>query len=105
MQSAVRQAYANFIGKKPDFRTQILQLVCEGCLKAQLKTLGIKAQQNPLQKQMDNLPGTERLAVILIDMLELSYAQAGLILRQSPVQLRRLLTQGRLKLRNKIPPA
>lgn len=104
VQSAVQQAYTNFRGKKGNFRIQILQLVCEGCLKAQGQTPGIRAQLAPLMKQMNNLPGTERLAIILIDMLGLNYAQAGLILRQSPVQLRRLLAQGRLKLRNKIPP-
>jgi len=105
VQLAVRQAFTTFKSKKPDFRIQILQLVCEGCLNSQGQTPGNRTQLSPLQKQMINLPGTERLAIILIDMLGLSYAQAGSILRQSPVQMRGLLTQGRLKLKKKIPPA
>ncbi len=104
VQSAVRQAYIIFKSKKMDFRSQILQLVCVGCLKSSGQTLNTRAEQDPLQKQLSSLPGTERLAVILIDLLGLSYAQAGEVMHQPPAHLRGMLTQGRLKLRNKIPP-
>ena len=43
-------------------------------------------------------------AVILIDLLGLSSAQAGFVMHQPPAHWRGMLTQGRLKLSNKIPP-
>lgn len=105
VQSAVRQAYVNFKGNSPDFRTQILQLVSAGCLKTRKRTPDVKTQMDSLQKQLSCLAEKERLALILIDLLGLSYAQTGHILRQSPIHVRRLLTQGRLNFRKKIPPA
>ena len=99
VQSAVRQAYTHFKGRNPDFRTQILELVSAGCLQAHIRTPEIKAQADTLLRQLSSLPGRERLALILIDLLELSYTQAGSILHQPRDSVRGLLTQGRLKLR------
>jgi len=104
VQSAVRQAYTHFKGRNPDFRTQILQLVSAGCLQAHSRTPDIKTQPDTLQKQLSSLPGKERLALILIDLLELSYAQAGSVLHQPMDSVRGLLAQGRLKLRKSEHP-
>jgi len=99
VQSAVRQAYTHFKGRNPDFRTQILELVSAGCLQAHNRISEIKVPADTLLIQLSSLPGRERLALILIDLLELSYAQAGSILHQPRDSVRGLLAQGRLKLR------
>ena len=105
VQSAVSQAYTHFKGRNSDFRTQILQLVSIDCLQAHIRSTEIKAQPDTLQSQLSSLPDKERLALILIDLLELSYAQAGSILRQPKDSVQGLLTRGRLKLRksNQLP--
>jgi DNA-directed RNA polymerase specialized sigma24 family protein len=43
------------------------------------------------------LPVEERLAVILVDVLSLSYRQAAEILRRPAAQFARLLAQGRCR--------
>ncbi len=98
VQTAVEQAYKNFKAKNLDFRILLLQLVSTGCLKFPELASNPAQQSGPLQNQMNKLPGTERLTLILIDMLGLSYAQAVQVLHLSLKDVRILLTQGRLRL-------
>lgn len=98
VQLAVEQAYKNFKAKNLDFRIFLLQLVSTGCLKYPELESNSGQQSGPLQDQMGKLPGKERLALILIDMLGLSYTQAVPILHLSLKDVRILLTRGRLKL-------
>jgi DNA-directed RNA polymerase specialized sigma24 family protein len=49
-------------------------------------------------RQLSNLPFYERLAVVLIDILGLNYAQAAVVCHQSKAQISRLLAQARVRL-------
>lgn len=98
VQTAVRQAYRNFKNKNLDFRILLLQLVSVGCLEYPGVAPNSAQQSEPLQNQLINIPDKERLTLILIDLLGLSYRQAVPILHQPLEDVRTLLTQGRLKL-------
>jgi DNA-directed RNA polymerase specialized sigma24 family protein len=54
-------------------------------------------------RKLSNLPIQERLALILVDILELNYAQAAMVCRLSKPQICRLLTQGRVHLLTRLP--
>ena len=96
--SAVKQAYKNFKNKNLDFRILLLQLVSAGCLVENGSAPPTGSQSESLQDLLDSLPGRERLTLILIDMLGLSYAQAGPIIHQPPETIKSLLSHGRRKL-------
>jgi len=93
VQAAVRQAYWRFDGSEGRCREQILSAVAEGCWRS--------TDRRPAdQGVFSALPIEERLAVILVDVLGLSYRQAAEILRRPATQFARLLAQGRCKAGN-----
>ena len=92
VQAAVKQAYWCFDGSEGRCREQILSAVAEGCRRSSARQPG-----GPPQGVFAALPIEERLAVILIDVLSLSYRQAAEILRRPAPQFARLLAQGRCK--------
>ena len=95
VQAAVKQAYWCFDGSEGRCREQILSAVAEGCRRSSARRPG-----DPPQGVFAALPIEERLAVILIDVLSLSYRQAAEILRRPAPQFARLLAQGRCKAMN-----
>jgi DNA-directed RNA polymerase specialized sigma24 family protein len=90
VQAAIRQAYWSFDGSEGRCREQILSAAAEGCRRA-------AARRSASGGIFAALPVEERLAVILVDVLNLSYRQAAEILRHPPVLFGRLLAQGRCK--------
>ena len=92
VQAAVRQAYWNFDGSEERCREQILSAIAEGCRRSAFRGLG-----GSTQGVFTALPVEERLAVILVDVLAMTYRQAAEILRRPAAQFARLLAQGRCK--------
>ncbi len=82
-------------------RLQILTAVVDGCRQSSGRR---PAGQSPAARRsvrrpdFSILPIEERLAVILVDMLALSYAGAAAILRVSSSQIAQLLARGRCKM-------
>ena len=97
VQAAVRQAYWCFDGSEARCREQILSAVAEGCRRS--------APRRPTGNGilLSTLPIEERLAVILVDVLNLSYRQGAEILRRPAAQFARLLAQGRCRVMNNDP--
>ena len=78
-----------------NFQLRILQGVTHLC--SQLPAHSIDQNVVPdIVRQLSSLPFQERLAVVLIDILGLNYAQAAQVCRQPKVKLSRLLAQARV---------
>lgn len=85
-----------------NFQLVILQGVTIQC--SQLPAHSIDQNVVPeIVWQLSNLTIQERLAIILIDILGLNYAQAAQICRQTKAQLSRILAQARVHMLLPIP--
>jgi DNA-directed RNA polymerase specialized sigma24 family protein len=93
VQAAVNQAFWYFDGSEVRCREQILSAVAGGCRRS-------AARRSAAEGVFSTLPIEERLAVILVDVLTLSYRQAAEILRCPEAQFTRLLAQGRCRMMN-----
>ncbi len=68
------------------FRLLALQCLCELCS---------DGKSSPAAGPLAAMPVLERQALLLVDMLGLSYAEAGEVLRRPASQVSRLVAQGR----------
>ncbi|MGD0004236.1 MAG: hypothetical protein ABSE06_08425 [Anaerolineaceae bacterium] len=98
--AAVKQAFWCFDGSENRCREQILSAVAEGCRRSTARQPAAATQG-----VFSALPIEERLAVILVDVLTLSYRQAAEILRCPATQFARLLAQGRCRVMNETTEA
>jgi DNA-directed RNA polymerase specialized sigma24 family protein len=94
VQSACLQAFHQS-GSSPKIdRLSLLRLVlgcCNGCPGRPLST------SDPDIRLIFSLPSEERCAVLLIDVLGLSYAEAAQVLGCKPARLSQWLAQGRVR--------
>ena len=90
VQAAVGQAFWHFDGSEACCRELILSAVAESCRRS-------AAREAAGQGVFTALPIEERLAVILVDVLALSYRQAAEVMRRPTAQFARLLAQGRYR--------
>jgi DNA-directed RNA polymerase specialized sigma24 family protein len=93
VQKVVKDAFRRPTGE--NFQIMILQGVTNLC--AHLPAHSIDQNVVPeIVRQLSSLSFQERLAVILIDILGMNYAQAAQVCRQPKAQLSRLLAQARV---------
>ena len=95
VQRAITSAYHH--PEDRDAHLAILSNVTRLCL--QLPTHAIDLDVVPeIVRRLCNIPIQERLAVILIDILGLNYAQAAIICHKPEAQISRLLSHARVRM-------
>jgi DNA-directed RNA polymerase specialized sigma24 family protein len=90
---AITDAFQRPAGE--NFKLRILQGVTNLCSQLPAHSIDLNVVPEIVQ-QLSSLSFQERLAVVLIDILGLNYAQAAQVCRQPKAQLSRLLAQARV---------
>jgi RNA polymerase sigma-70 factor (ECF subfamily) len=101
VQAAFIQAFEEFRGPATKFCQRVLGLVASACLHRQVTPPSL---EQPINRQTQEasyrlltLPAEQRLALILVDLLGLSYTEAAAVVPCSDRRIRQLLTAGRRK--------
>jgi DNA-directed RNA polymerase specialized sigma24 family protein len=95
VQKVIMDAFRRPAGE--NFQLRILQGVTNLCSQSTAHSVDPNVVPE-IVRQLSGLPLQERLAVVLIDVLGLNYAQAAQVCRQPKAQLGRLLAQARVHL-------
>jgi DNA-directed RNA polymerase specialized sigma24 family protein len=95
VQSAISSTFQHPAGN--NFYLGLLRRVSQLCFQKQVNAIDLSVVPE-IVRQLSNLPFYERLAVVLIDILGLNYAQAAVVCHQSKAQISRLLAQARVRL-------
>jgi DNA-directed RNA polymerase specialized sigma24 family protein len=93
VQTAITDAFDH--PSESNFYLGILRRVTHLCSQMPAHTTDLNIVPE-IVRSLSNLPFQERLAVVLIDILELNYAQAAMVCHQSKAQISLLLAQGRV---------
>jgi DNA-directed RNA polymerase specialized sigma24 family protein len=80
-----------------DIRLGILSNVTNLCMQLPARAIDLDVVPEIIRR-LGNIPIQERLALILIDVLGLNYAQAAIICRKPEAQISRLLSHARVRM-------
>ena len=86
-----RQAFEKYRAPQPGFRLEILQRITDGCIKRAKVLKG----PNTFERFLAGLSNDEKVVLVLVDCLEMSYADAGWVLRKQPAAICKLLAKAR----------
>jgi DNA-directed RNA polymerase specialized sigma24 family protein len=100
VQNAISDTFRHPAGN--NFQLGILRRVTQFCSQIQISAIDLSVVPD-IVRRLSNLPFQERLALVLIDILGLNYAQAAAVCHMSKAQIGRLLAQGRLHLLTRLP--
>jgi RNA polymerase sigma-70 factor (ECF subfamily) len=99
VQATFKQAYREFKGPASAFSQQVLHLVAQACLDRFTPSQPSKQiedlQTKGVGHRLLTLPAEQRLALILVDVLGLSYSDAARVFPCSIDHIRQLLAAGR----------
>lgn len=95
VQNAISDAFHYPAGN--NYHLRLLRRVTQLCFQMQVKAIDLSVVPD-IVRRLSNLPLQERLALVLIDILGLNYAQAALVCRQTKSQISHLIAQGRVHL-------
>lgn len=91
VEEVFRDAFGDGCGSQPQFRLEILKKVVTGCLKRAKVLPGPET----LAHLLAGLTNAEKVILVLVDCLELSYADAGRVLGKQPDAVRQALAKAR----------
>jgi DNA-directed RNA polymerase specialized sigma24 family protein len=80
-----------------DIQLGILSNVTSLCMQLPARAIDLEVVPE-IVRRLCNIPNQERLAVILVDILGLNYAQAAIICRKPEAQISRLLSHARVRM-------
>jgi DNA-directed RNA polymerase specialized sigma24 family protein len=95
VQNAISEAFQHPSGN--NFHLRLLRRITQLCFQMQVNAIDLSVVPE-IVRRLSNLPLQERLALVLIDILGLNYAQAAMVCHQTKSQISRLLAQGRVHL-------
>ncbi|HEX7394365.1 MAG TPA: hypothetical protein VF355_05425 [Anaerolineaceae bacterium] len=91
MEEVFRQAFGKYRAPQSGFRLEILQRITVCCVKKAKVLAGPKT----LERFLVGLSNDEKVVLVLVDCLELSYADAGWVLGKQPDAVRKMLAKAR----------
>jgi len=97
VEEVFRQAFGKYRAPKPGFRLEILQRITANCVKRGKVLVG----PITLERFLAGLSNDEKVVLVLVDCLELSYADAGWVLRKQPDTVRKMLAKARFAVKSK----
>ena len=97
VEEVFRHAFGKYRAPKTGFRLEILQRITANCV----KRAKVLAGSNTLERFLAGLSNDEKVVLILVDCLELSYADAGWVLRKQPDAVRKMLAKARFAVKSK----
>jgi DNA-directed RNA polymerase specialized sigma24 family protein len=100
VQKAISEAFHHPSGN--NFRLGILRSVTHLCSQLPVHTIDLNVVPE-IVRRLSSLPFQERLAIVLIDILGLNYAQAAVVCRRTKDQISRLLAQARVHVLSRQP--
>jgi DNA-directed RNA polymerase specialized sigma24 family protein len=95
VQNAISDAFHHPSGN--NFHLRLLRRVTQLCFQMQVNTIDLSVVPE-IVRRLSALPLQERLALVLVDILGLNYAQAAMVCHQTKSQISHLLAQGRVHL-------
>ena len=91
LEEAFLDGFATQIGNRPEFAQEILRRVLQACLKRKTVLPG----PNLPEFSQAGLSNHEMVALVLVDRLELSYAEAAEVIGVTPLNIRKTLAEAR----------
>jgi DNA-directed RNA polymerase specialized sigma24 family protein len=96
-QGAFAHLYQHAQGRMDQIRFEVLRWVLQHCRKAGMQFAHLTTSEE-IVRQLLFLKEDQRSVIVLVDVLDLDYAEAAQVLHCSRKQIGKLLAQGRLSL-------